>query len=266
MVVRSEDISTDALLVAYLDGELEPKAHKELERRLRNDAALRARLTELSEAVRPIRASFDALLKAAPCPRLEMAFASAVVKATRRDHRYRRLLVAAAAALLLLLGGVAGYFIAKLPAELLEEAGGDEDQWIDAVTGQMSLYDAASVAAIEVDETKQKAELAKVGQALNLDLSEPTVTLEGLTLKRAELLSFQGHHVAQLLYASDEHGPVELCIMAQPGGESEGEVETREGLNFIYWTAGGRRFLLIGAGPANRIDALADKVAARFGT
>jgi len=265
MVVRSEDIGTDALLVAYLDGELEPKAHKELERRLRNDAALRARLTELSEAVRPIRASFDALLKAAPRPRLEMAFASAVVNATRRD-RYRRLLVAAAAALLLLLGGVAGYFIAKLPAELLEEAGGDEDQWIDAVTGQMSLYDAASVAAIEVDETKQKAELAKVGQALNLDLSEPTVTLEGLTLKRAELLSFQGHQVAQLLYASDEHGPVELCIMAQPGGESEGEVETREGLNFIYWTAGGRRFLLIGAAPANRIDALADKVAARFGT
>ena len=265
MVVRSEDISTDALLVAYLDGELEPKAHKELERRLRNDAALRARLTELSEAVRPIRASFDALLKAAPRPRLEMAFASAVVKATRQDHRYRRLLVAAAAALLLLLGGVAGYFIAKPPAELLE-AGGDEDQWIDAVTGQMSLYDAASVAAIEVDETKQKAELAKVGQALNLYLSEPMVTLEGLTLKRAELLSFQGHQVAQLLYASDEHGPVELCIMAQPGGESEGEVETREGLNFIYWTAGGRRFLLIGAAPANRIDALADKVAARFGT
>jgi anti-sigma factor RsiW len=262
MVARSEDIGTDALLVAYLDGELEPEAHEELERRLRSDAALRSRLTELAEGVRPIRASFEAVLKAAPRARLEMALASAVAKATR----YRRLLVAAAAALLLLLGGAAGYFVAKPPAEVFEEAGGDEDQWIDAVVGQMSLYDAASVAAIEVDETKQKAELAKVGQALNLYLSEPMVTLEGLTLKRAELLSFQGHQVAQLLYASDEHGPVELCIMAQPGGESEGEVESREGLNFIYWTAGGRRFLLIGAAPANRIDALADKVAARFGT
>src|SRR5262249_20235605 len=266
MVARSEDIGTDALLVAYLDGELEPKAHEELERRLHSDAALRARSTELAEGVHPIRASFDALLKAAPRARLQIVFATAVAKAARRHHRYRRLLVAPAAALLLLLGGAVGYFIAKPPAELFEEAGGDEDAWIDAVAGQMALYDAASVAAIEVDETQQKARLAKIGQALNLDLSEPTVTLEGLTLKRAELLSFQDHQVAQLLYASDEHGPIALCIMAQPGGENEGEVENRDGLNFIYWTAGGRRFLLIGAAPANRIDTLADKVAARFGT
>src|SRR5215470_17290458 len=112
MVARSEDIGTDALLVAYLDGELEPKAHEALERRLRSDAALRSRLTELAEGVRPIRASFEAVLKAAPRARLEMALASAVAKTTR----YRRLLVAAAAALLLLLGGAAGYFVAKPPA------------------------------------------------------------------------------------------------------------------------------------------------------
>src|SRR5262249_8225291 len=81
MCARSEDIDMDALLVAYLDGELEPEAHEELERRLHNEAALRARLTELAEGVRPIRASFDALLEGAPRPRLEMAFASAVAKA-----------------------------------------------------------------------------------------------------------------------------------------------------------------------------------------
>ena len=90
MVARSEDIDTDALLVAYLDGELEPEAHEELERRLHNEAALRARLTELAEGVRPIRASFDALLEGAPRPRLEMAFASAVAKATRGDQRVSR--------------------------------------------------------------------------------------------------------------------------------------------------------------------------------
>src|SRR5262249_57205995 len=127
----------------------------------------------------------------------------AVVEATRRDRRYRRLLVAAAAALLLLLGGAAGYFIAKPPAELLEEAGGDEDQWIDAVVGQMALYDGASVAAIEVDDTKQKAELAKLGQALNLYISVRMETLEGLTLKRDELLSFRGHQVDRRVAASD---------------------------------------------------------------
>src|SRR5262245_20932523 len=214
MIARSEDIDKDALLVAYLDGELEPKLHEEVTGRLHSDPRLRARLAELAEGARPIRRSLDAVVEAAPRARLEAAFAHVIVKSRHRDHRFTRLVVAAAAALLLLLGGAAGYFIAKPPPDLFEEAGGAEDEWVEAVAGQMALYDAASVGAIEIDVTKQKAELGKIGRVLNLDLSAPRVMLEGLTLKRAELLSFQGHRVAQLLYASEEHGPIALCIMA----------------------------------------------------
>jgi anti-sigma factor RsiW len=261
MAARSEDIDTDALLVAYLDGELEPEAHQEVERRLRSDPSLRSRMTALAESIGPIRSSFDALLDAAPRARLETALATALAKAPRRrDHRYRQMLVATAAALLLLIcGGIAGYFVAKAPVELFEEADAVEEEWVDAVAGQLSLYDAASVASIQVNDAEQRAQLRKLGDVLKLDLS-------GLALKRAELLHFQGRKVAQLLYASEEHGPVALCIMAEPGGEGEGEVESRNGLNFIYWSVGGRRFLLIGAAPAKRIDALADTVAARFGS
>jgi anti-sigma factor RsiW len=268
MAARSEDIDTDALLVAYLDGELEPEAHQEVERRLRSDPSLRSRMTALAESIGPIRSSFDALLDAAPRARLETALATALAKAPRRrDHRYRQMLVATAAALLLLIcGGIAGYFVAKAPVELFEEADAVEEEWVDAVAGQLSLYDAASVASIQVNDAEQRAQLSKLGDVLKLDLSEASVALDGLALKRAELLHFQGRKVAQLLYASEEHGPVALCIMAEPGGEGEGEVENRNGLNFMYWAAGGRRFLLIGAAPAKRIDALADTVAARFGS
>ena len=138
--------------------------------------------------------------------------------------------------------------------------------WIAAVAGQLSLYDAASVASIQVNDAKQQAQLSKLGEVLKLDLSAPKVALEGLTLKRAELLHFKGRKVAELLYASAEHGPLALCIMAEPGGEGEGEVESRDGLNFMYWTASGRRFLLIGAAPAKKIDALADTISSRFGS
>jgi hypothetical protein len=44
----------DAVLVAYLDGELDPARRHELERRLRDDAALKARLNTLAEAGRPL--------------------------------------------------------------------------------------------------------------------------------------------------------------------------------------------------------------------
>jgi len=258
----------DALLVAYLDGELDPPRRQELEQRLRDDTALKARLAALAEAGRPLRGAFDTLLDVAPRGRLETAFAAASAKAQARPQfRYRRMLVAAAASLLLLLcGGVAGYLVAKAPAELFEEADELEEAWVGAVAGQLSLYNAASLAAIEVPSGELEAQLAKLGERLGLDLSVPRVTFAGLTLKRAELLHFEDRAIAELLYASEDHGPVALCIMAAPGGDGEGEVESRDGLNLMYWAQSGRRFLLIGDAPARRIESLAETVASAFET
>ena len=71
---------TDALLVAYLDGELEPERRRELEQRLRSDASLRAHLTALADATELLRTSIDALLEEAPRARLYAAFAAALSK------------------------------------------------------------------------------------------------------------------------------------------------------------------------------------------
>jgi len=261
-------IDNDALLVAYLDGELDLERRQALEQRLRSDASVRARLAALTEVSRPLQVSFDALLKVAPRDRLDAAFAAALARSHRpRQHRYRQVLLAAAAALLLLIcGGMVGYFIAKGPAELFEEADAFEEAWIAAVAGQLSLYDAASVAEIRVDDAELQDQLSKLGDVLKLDLSEPKVQLEGLTLKRAELLHFQGRNIAELLYSSEEHGPVAFCIALGPGGEREGEVESQNGFNLMYWSASGRRFLLIGDAPEKVIEALADAVAPRFGS
>ena len=73
MVPGPTKIDNDALLVAYLDGQLKPEVHQELEQRLRTDASLSARLTALAEVSQPLRVSFDALLEAAPRQRLEAA-------------------------------------------------------------------------------------------------------------------------------------------------------------------------------------------------
>src|SRR5262245_31384874 len=195
----------DILLFAYLDVALEPERRRELEQRLRAEASLRDRLTALAEASSPLRSAFDALLEAAPRAQLDAAFAAALAKALKRRKRwYRQMLLAAAAALLLLIcGGALGYFIAKAPGKLFEEADAFEEQWIDAVAGQLSLYEGRAVASIPVNEIEQRAQLSKLADVLKLDLSQPQVKLEGLTLKRVELLNFQGRMVAQLLYQSE---------------------------------------------------------------
>jgi anti-sigma factor RsiW len=177
------------------------------------------------------------------------------------------MLVAAAASLLLLLcGGAIGYFVAKAPGGLFEEADEIEEAWVGAVAGQLSLYNAASLASIQVPAAELDAQLGKLGGMLGLDLAKERVTFEGLTLKRAELLHFEGRAIAELLYASEDHGPVALCIMAAPGGEGEGEVESSDGMNLMYWAKSGRRFLLIGDAPAEKIENLAETAVARFGS
>jgi len=256
----------DVLLVAYLDDELDPELRREVERRINVDDKLRTRLAALAEGGHELQRSFDTLLEAAPRARLDAGLAMVLTRTPkRREHRYRNTILAAAASLLLLIcGGVAGYFIAKAPGELFEEADAFEEEWIAAVAGQLQLYSADSVAAIDVNDGNQQAALTKLGEMLKLDLSPSNVTFEGLTLKRAELLHFQGQKIAELLYASEKHGPVALCIAMRPGGEGEGEVESKDGLNLMYWASGTRRFLLIGAAPEERIEELADAVNERF--
>lgn len=267
MAPEAHDIESDVLLVAYLDGELEPASRRVLEQRLRGDAALAARLAALAEAGRPLRGAFDALLDAAPRGGLEAAFAAAKAKAQGRapQPRYRRMMMAAAASLLLLLcGSMIGYLVAKGPGALFEEEDELEEAWVGAVAGQLSLLNADSLAAIDVSAAELEAQLGKLGGILGLDLSKERVTFEGLTLKRAGLLHFEGRAIAELLYASADHGPVALCIMVAPGGEGEGEVESRDGLNLMYWSKSGRRFLLIGDAPAETIESLGDTAASRF--
>ena len=83
------------------------------------------------------------------------------------------LLAVAAAVLLLIGGGVAGYFIAKAPLVLFEEADAFEEAWIDAVAGQLSLYEGTAVASIPVNEAEQQAQLSKLGEELkSISLSQ----------------------------------------------------------------------------------------------
>jgi anti-sigma factor RsiW len=79
----AEEIPLDAMLVAYLDSELEPEAHEEVERLLRSDASVRERLAALACGTRPLKHSFGAVLAAAPRERLQAQLAVSVKKTAR---------------------------------------------------------------------------------------------------------------------------------------------------------------------------------------
>jgi anti-sigma factor RsiW len=261
----SGEISLDAILVAYLDGELEPDAHEKLERLLKSDASVRDRLAMLSRGARPFKRTFDAVLESAPRERLQTQLTASVNKFARPNWfaRSRRWAMAIAAALLLAIGaGTVGYLLGQSSPNIFD-IGNSEEAWLDAVANQVSLYNRESVASIPVDETTQKTELGRLSEILKLDLSQARVALPGLTLKRVELLQFENRPLAQLLYEG-EQGVVVLCIMPDPDGESQRGAERRADLNTIYWASGDYRFLLVGPGLAETMENLADVVQSRF--
>jgi anti-sigma factor RsiW len=263
---RGEEFPLDAMLVAYLDGELEPEPHEEVERLLKSDASVRERLAALARGTRPLKRSFDAVLEAAPRERLQAKLAASVPKVARRTWlaRSRRWGMAIAAALLLLIGGgMAGYLLGQASPDLFEIGNSEEEAWLDAVANQVSLYNRESVASIPVDERAQEAELSRLGKALKLDLPQGWVALPGLMLKRADLLQFENRPLAQLLYEG-EYGVVVLCIMLEPDGEPEREAERRAGLNTLYWASGDYRFLLVGSVSAETMESIADVIENRF--
>src|SRR5215510_721381 len=108
------EISLDAILTSYLDGELEPEAHEILERLIKSDASVCERLSMLSRGVRPLKRAFDAVLQSAPRERLEAQFAASIAEFSRASWlvRSRRWVMAIAAALLLaIFAGTVGYLL-----------------------------------------------------------------------------------------------------------------------------------------------------------
>src|SRR5690348_7921777 len=103
-MIDATNASTDAELLAYIDGVLSPVERQGLEAKLADNAELRSRLVELASGSRPFAAAYDVLLKSAPRAELAAALESARAKfaGARSDQRrltQRQWLRAIAAAL-----------------------------------------------------------------------------------------------------------------------------------------------------------------------
>ena len=60
-----------------------------------------------------------------------------------------------------------------------------------------------------------------------------------------------------------ETGPMALCIVRSDAGPKAPDLESRKGLNVVYWLNGTHAFMLIGHAPAGRMTAIAFDVRGR---
>lgn len=251
----------DALLTAWLDGELDVDERAALDRRLAAEPALSERLEVLRGGGRPFAQAYDALLGAAPEERLRARFAALAAQrggaAIERGRRWPQL--AAAAVLLFVLGGIVGYFVSVLTTPAPPTG------WRQAVAEYHAFISPETVAFMAEDERALAAELAAIGARMNLDLAPERLALPGAALKRAQLYDYNGMPLLQLVYQGADAEPFALCIIANGRADGAMDFEEREGSGIVYWYKDGYGYLVIGREtPRAVLEAWAGDIAARF--
>jgi hypothetical protein len=86
----------------------------------------------------------------------------------------------------------------------------------------------------------------------------------GLTLKRSQLLGFEGQPLLQVAYLADGGTPVALCIMKSQAANRNIATASMQGMASAVWVKDGYEYLLIGGTDAAMIKTAAKEFVARL--
>lgn len=221
----------DETLLAYLEGSLDEAEARAIEDAVADDPALEAQLMALDPFAPVVQQVFEAV--PSKTPQVELPAMQAATGASP----LRLLAVAASVAVI----AVSATFWATRPAEL---------GWAQQAAIYQSLYTPDTISNLNnspqaLDEQFSLAE-AELGRSLNRDALEG---LEGLDLKRAQILSFKGKPLIQIVFADADGQPFAFCVIRQ--GEAAPNKDVKQavlsGLTTATWAQDGYGYMLLGS-------------------
>ncbi|MHC2456952.1 anti-sigma factor RsiW [Rhizobium leguminosarum] len=259
-------IPSDEDLTAFIDGELTAEEAARIEAIVNEDESTAERLEFLARASLPFEQAFAPLLSEAPREKLETMLAAIPVQQSARSDptpafgSRRRFLGALAASL------VAGIAIDRAVIGIGRSFSPKDEnsEWRAVVADYISLYTPETLAGPVPERDVQVAQLGSLDEKLGLSLSPEAVSLPGIDFKRALMLQYDGKPLAQIAYLDPETGPMALCIVKSDAGSKAPDLESRKGLNVIYWSNETHAFMLIGRIPADRMKELGEDVRRRL--
>lgn len=221
---------SDDILRQFLDGALDQAKAKEIETAMLSDADLEARIMGLDD----LAASVKAVMQAMPSEARVANLAPAIAATETRPARPWAMLVAACAV---------GVFIGIGSSWFNADAAPD---WRTEVAHYQALYTTDTIDAIDL--APGEAEMQVDRAAAQVGAKVPTTelaALDGLSLRRAQVLGFEGAPLAQIVFAHSSGAPVALCMIRT--GDSEA-MRLGERLNMASadWAVDGVEYLLIG--------------------
>ncbi|NKL07422.1 anti-sigma factor family protein [Rhizobium leguminosarum] len=259
-------IPSDEDLTAFIDGELTAEEAARIEAIVKEDESVAERLEFLARASLPFKQAFAPLLSEAPREKLQAMLAAISVQQRAKSASAplfasrRRFLGALAASL------IAGIAIdrAVIGIGARFSAKDENSEWRAVIADYVSLYTPESLAGPVPGREDQAAQLASLDEKLGLSLSPEAISLPGIDFKRALMLQYDGKPLAQIAYLDPETGPVALCIVKSDTGRKAPDLESRKGMNVVYWSNATHAFMLIGRIPVDRVQELAENARSRL--
>lgn len=268
-----------AILMAYVDGEVDIDTAREIEKALAGDADARARVAQMRESAQLARATFaDVMYEPVPeamkaailnAPAKVVPFASRGASAgSGGGSTFRRWALPMAAAIAGIVVGLGfgqideiGDFAPLARANLSHQ----RDAWLDQVVNfhkvYTGIYEGQERALVDFDgEDLPKLE-SWFGDKLQRDLKVPDLGDLGFSLQGGRLLVVGGRPAAQIVYLSSDAKPLALSILPQPGRDRVPAFERRSNTNVLHWRSADYSYALIGTADRELLHKIADHVA-----
>jgi anti-sigma factor RsiW len=258
---------SDELLVAYVDGQLERKQSRAVEKVLEQDDVIARRVHALKNAHSRLEAAFEAILAGeeaivAPPPGTQGAgFFITWASAAKIGLAGAGLVAAFALALAgygwpIVLPNLAGD---RSGAADVEWTGSLPSAWQDDVVRAQALLSRESLSVSPEGQANQDLIGFQLAQSVGPGLKVPDLKPEGFRFMRGQLLRAGDEPVAQLLYLGDSGAP--LALYATKGeGAAEPAFTAHGAIGGVGWSDEGITYLLAGELDAARLMQLADTI------
>lgn len=235
---------SDDTLRQFLDGVLDQAKTKEIETAMLSDADLERRIMGLDD----LAASVKAVMESLPSEARMAELAPAVSAPPTRQSRPWAMLAAACAV---------GVFIGIGSSWFNADAAPD---WRVEVAHYQALYTPETINAINLAPGEAEAQVGRAAAQIgaNVPLAE-LAAHDGLELRRAQVLGFEGAPLAQIVFAHSSGVPVALCLI-RTGGKEQLAMGERLKMASADWAVDGIEYLLIGDISAADMAAYATRI------
>ncbi|HGM5582313.1 TPA: anti-sigma factor [Pseudomonas putida] len=282
-------VADDALLMAYVDGELSPQQCEEIEQLMNASPEVAERVALLMSSALPYAEAFarqaippvpdslvrnvDALIAqhAAPASAARSRPAAEPESLLTRlfgRPRFGWLAVAFATGavcygLVLQAGVIGGALNTDRALQAPSVAQVQASPWVMQAASYQQLYTRDTVSYVTPDTDDVRKTLADIRQIDGLELRVPDLSAAGLTFKRVQRLRFNNKALIQLVYLPQQGDPVALCVMKEPKPDQSIAQLNVAGMDVVVWRQSQLGYALIGAPDGVDLDAVARVVADR---